>query len=269
MTFIIAAMSLVVRGALTVETLAIPATLALGAWFAFAINDRYDAPYDAHEPTKARRNAFVRRLAGEPPSSRAAWLDALLIGSALVLAVLFVSFGLRGVVVAFVGCAAAWAYSGRPLRFKARPGVDLLTHAGFVETFPYVTAIVLAGAPLLPIDLIAWAILALTSLSAQLEQQARDYQLDSKFERNFTIVAGLHANHRLMSMASILLVFVGTAGALAGIIPPLLWPGMALTLPMIAHRLTRAPGTPRNEMLMRFSLAGGAVYLAAVVAATL
>jgi hypothetical protein len=38
---------------------------------------------------------------------------------------------------------------------------------------------------------------------------------------------------------------------------------------MIVHRLTRPPGTPRSEPLIRASLVGGAVYVAAVIAAAL
>lgn len=261
MTFIIASVSLALRGALTADRLAIPFALALGAWFAFALNDRFDAPYDAHEPVKARRNVFTRRINNT--------LDLILLISGVVLAGLYLSFGLRGAALGVAGLAAAWAYSGKPLRLKTRPGFDLFTHAAFVETFPYLAAIMLAGAPLIPLDLLAWAILALTSLSAQLEQQARDYGVDSKFERNFTTVVGLSVNHRLLSAASVLLLFTGTAGALVGIIPPVLWPGMALTLPMIVHRLMRPPGTPRSEPLIRASLAGGMVYIAMVVAGAL
>jgi 1,4-dihydroxy-2-naphthoate octaprenyltransferase len=270
MTFIIAAMSLALRGALTGETLTIPFALALGAWFAFALNDRFDAPYDAHEPEKARRNVFARGT-GVPSSTtnRRPSLDLLLALCCAVLAVIYAGFGGRGVAVGLVGLTAAWAYSGTPLRLKTRPGFDLFTHAAFVETFPYLTAVILAGAPLLPFDLLAWAILALTSLSAQLEQQARDFEVDSKLERNFTTVVGLAANHRLLSAASLLLLFSGTAGALTGIIPPVLWPGMALTVPMIVHRLLRPPGTPRSEPLIRASLAGGAVYIAAIMLAAL
>ena len=261
MTFIIAAMSLALRGALTGGTLPIPFALALGAWFAFALNDRFDAPYDAHEPEKARRNVFTRGV-NRP-------LDLILLVSGIALAVLYLSFGVRGAVLGITGLAAAWAYSGRPLRLKTRPGFELFTHAAFVETFPYLAAVLLASAPLLPLDLLAWAILALTSLSAQLEQQARDYSVDSKFERNFTTVVGLETNHRLLSAASLLLLFSGITGALTGIIPPVLWPGMALTVPMIVHRLMRPPGTPRSEPLIRASLAGGMVYIAVVVAGML
>lgn len=261
MTFIIAAMSLALRGALTGETLPIPFALALGAWFAFALNDRFDASYDVHEPDKARRNVFTRG-----PNLR---LDLILLISGVVLAGIYLSFGLRGAALGIVGLAAAWAYSGWPLRLKTRPGLDLFTHAAFVETFPYLAAILLASAPLIALDLLAWAILALTSLSAQLEQQARDYGLDSKFERNFTTVVGLATNHRLLSTASVLLIFTGMTGVLTGIIPPFLWPGMALTLPMIVHRLTRPPGTPRSEPLIRASLAGGALYIIVVLAAAL
>jgi hypothetical protein len=261
MTFIIAAVSLALRGALTVETLSIPFALALGAWFAFALNDRFDASYDAHEPDKARRNVFTRRTNNT--------LDLILLNAGVILAGIYLSFGLRGAILGVAGLAAAWAYSGWPLRLKTRPGFDLFTHAAFVETFPYLAAILLASAPLIPLDLLAWFILALTSLSAQLEQQARDYGVDSKFERNFTTVVGLEANHRLLNTASALLLFSGMAGALLGIIPPALWPGMALTVPMIVHRLTRPPGTPRSEPLIRASLVGGAVYVAAVIAAAL
>jgi 1,4-dihydroxy-2-naphthoate octaprenyltransferase len=261
MTFIIATMSLALRGALTGETLSIPFALALGAWFAFALNDRFDATYDAHEPAKARRNVFTRG-----PNRR---LDLILLISGVVLAGIYLSFGVRGAALGIVGLAAAWAYSGRPFRLKTRPGFDLFTHAAFVETFPYLAAVMLASAPLLPLDLLAWAILALTSLSAQLEQQARDYGIDSKFERNFTTIVGLATNHRLLSAASVLLLFTGTAGALTRIIPPFLWPGMALTVPMIVHRLMRPAGTPRSEPLIRASLAGGMVYIAMVVAGAL
>ena len=261
MTFIIAAMSLALRSALTAETLPIPFTLSLGAWFAFALNDRFDAPYDMHEPQKARRNVFTRG-----PNRT---LDLILSISGVILAGIYLSFGMRGAALGLSGLAAAWAYSGRPLRLKTRPGFDLFTHAAFVETFPYLAAVMLAAAPLLPLDLLAWAILALTSLSAQLEQQARDYGIDSKFERNFTTVVGLAANHRLLGAASLLLLFTGMAGVLTGIVPPFLWPGMALTLPMIVHRLMRPPGTPRSEPLIRALLAGGMVYIVAVVAAAL
>src|SRR5688500_14522240 len=88
MTFIIAAMSLALRGALILETLSIPFALALGAWFAFALNDRFDAPYDAHEPEKARRNVFTRG------ADRT--LDLILLISGVVLAGIYLSFGLRG-----------------------------------------------------------------------------------------------------------------------------------------------------------------------------
>jgi 4-hydroxybenzoate polyprenyltransferase len=256
MSFIIASVSLALRGALTAEALSIPAALAAGAWFAFALNDRFDAPFDAHEPAKARRNAFAR-------AAQAAWrLDLVLLLAGLALALVYVGFGVRGVLTAVVGLAASVAYSGPRLRLKTRPGFDLFTHAAFVETFPYLAAIALAGAPLLPFDLLAWAVLALTSLSAQLEQQARDYGVDSKLERNFTTVVGLQANHRLLGAASLILLVACTAGALTGVIPPLLWPGMALALPMVVHRLIRPPGAPRNETLIRLLLAGGAVYIA-------
>lgn len=267
MTFIIAALSLAVRGALSAETLAIPFALSLGAWFAFAINDRFDAPFDAQEPDKARRNFFTRYL-GErwqqtAPHTRAH--DLILLIMFCVLAGIYGGFGWRGVLAGLAGFAAAWAYSAPPLRLKTRPFLDLFTHAAFVETFPYLAAIWLAGAPLLPFDVFAWIVLALASISAQLEQQARDYAVDSRFERNFTTVIGLQASHLLMQIASILLLTTGVIGVAAGLVPPFLAVGMACTIPMIAHRLIRPIGAPRSEKLIRFSMVVGALYIAAVV----
>ena len=127
MTFIITSVSLALRGALTADTLPIPFALALGAWFAFALNDRFDAPYDAHEPDKARRNVFTRGANRQ--------LDLILLISAAVLAGIYLSFGLRGMALGLAGLAAAWAYSGRPLRLKTRPGRSV--HAAECgETFP-------------------------------------------------------------------------------------------------------------------------------------
>ncbi len=259
MTFIIAALALALRGALALESLAIPAALALGAWFAFALNDRFDVAYDAADGQKARRNAFVG----------GGWqYDAVLAAAFAGLAVLYAGFGGRGVAAGLGGLAAAWAYSAPPLRLKSRPGFDLFTHAAFVETFPYLAAILLAGAALTAFDALAWVILALASLSAQLEQQARDFEVDSRFERNFTALIGLQAAHRLMQGASALLLGAGVFGVAGGIIPAFVWPGMAMTIPMIAHRLIRPAGTPRSETLIRVSMAAGALYIAAVVALT-
>ena len=43
-----------------------------------------------------------------------------------------------------------WTYSGRPFRLKSRPGLDLLTHALFVESYPYMVTLLLLGVTLDP-----------------------------------------------------------------------------------------------------------------------
>lgn len=269
MTFIIAALSLALRGALSFETLGIPFALAFGAWFAFALNDRFDAPYDAQDADKARRNAFaqVRRNSADPAArgTGRTSLDLVLVAAAVVLLAVYLSFGVRGIVTTLVGVGAAWAYSAPPLRLKTRPGFDLFTHAAFVETFPYLAAIALVGAELTAFDAVAWLILALASLSAQLEQQARDYDLDSRLERNFTTVVGLRVNHILLRTASVTLLTAGVLGAVSGVLPAFLWPGLLMTVPMIVHRLIRPAGTPRNERLIRVSMVAGALYITVLV----
>jgi hypothetical protein len=85
---------------------------------------------------------------------------------------------LAGWLLWLVSGLVAWAYSAPPLRLKMRPGLDLLTHALFVQTFPYVVSLVLIRARWGLLDWVLLAILFLASLTAQLEQQARDFVVD-------------------------------------------------------------------------------------------
>ncbi|NOG51304.1 MAG: hypothetical protein HND48_19180 [Chloroflexi bacterium] len=59
-TLVVSAVSLALRGRLDGAALGIPIMLALGAWLAFAINDRCDAQVDASDPRKAHRSVFSR-----------------------------------------------------------------------------------------------------------------------------------------------------------------------------------------------------------------
>ncbi len=256
-TLVVSAVSLALRGRLDGAALGIPIMLALGAWLAFAINDRCDAQVDASDPRKAHRSVFAG-------PRRGLMTAILVIAGALVIAV-FGVYGPRAWVIAAIALAASWAYSAPPLRLKARPGWDLFTHAALVESLPYVAAIWLVDSPLTAFDALAWSALALASLSAQLEQQIRDAAFDARFERTFTTVYGVVTSTRLLRIASVALIGIGVTSVLTGVTPPLLWPALLLATPMIAHRLTRPAGQPRSEALIRLLLAAGLVYVGGVM----
>jgi chlorophyll synthase len=153
----------------------------------------------------------------------------------------FASFGLDGVLLFAVCVFVIWAYSAPPLRLKSRPGLDLLTHALFVQTFAYLMCLLLIGARWTALDAMLLGVNFLASLSGQLSQQIRDFDLDVRTEANFSTRVGLEAAMVCRRAATGVLVALVIAGLIAGIVPLLLVP-IALTFaPATLHRL----GSPR------------------------
>lgn len=199
LTFVIGGLCLLLHDALDGRTFLLLLGMALVAWLAFAYNDLRDAPYDAQDAQKRRRNYFAQQ------GDRLHWQVAAPIALSLGL-LTFAQFGGRGLLLIGVALVALWAYSAPPLRLKRRPVFDLLTHALFVQTFPYLTCLLVIGAAWQAIDYLLLALFFLSSLSAQLEQQARDYKVDRRTERNFTTQIGLRASLRLLKLSTVSLV---------------------------------------------------------------
>ncbi len=178
-TMAIVVAALFVHARLAIET--IPLLLAVGGayWLGFALNDYYDAPYDRLDSHKAGGNYFTR----DSPSNGWFWVISglLMVFVALALG----RYGWVGALVAVVGVGVAWSYSAPPLRLKERPGLDVLTHAVFVESFPYAAILLLLGVAWTALDGFILGVLFLSSLSAQLEQQLRDFDLDLQTGRTF------------------------------------------------------------------------------------
>ena len=137
-------------------------------WVGFAYNDFHDAPDDALDPTKGSRNFFVNRAV----STR--WAGASLGVISLGLILVFGYFGWPALALLVLSLGIMWAYSAPPLRLKNRAGLDLLTHAIFIQSYPYLLVFILLGLTWSRLDTILWTILFLSSLAAQLEQQAGD-----------------------------------------------------------------------------------------------
>jgi chlorophyll synthase len=253
-TLIIGIVALVIHQPFKLELIGVPLILSFCYWLGFAVNDYFDAPFDGQDIKKGRGNFFVQVALSRLQA-------ALIFGViSLVLAILFARFGLRGLIVVLFGLSAIWAYSAPPLRLKSRPGFDLLMHMIFVQTFPYVACVVLVGFEWTRLDTALISIFVLTSFSAQLEQQIRDYAVDLQTDRNFTTTVGAPTSAFLLKLISGTLIALFTYYILAGIIPINLLPFGLLFLPLLLHRFFRGALAARPEILGRIMLIAALLY---------
>jgi lycopene elongase/hydratase (dihydrobisanhydrobacterioruberin-forming) len=253
-TFIIGSVALVVHQTFTLPNLLLPLTVATCYWLGFAVNDYFDAPFDAQDAAKGRRNFFVAH-----PLSRRLAITLFTLIALAVFAVL-AQYGNRSVAVMAAGCLAMWLYSAPPLRLKSRPVFDLLMHMLFVQTFPYAVCVFLLGLQWNAADGALLSIFGLASLAAQLEQQVRDYAVDMRTDRNFTTVYGVQTSSRLLKVMSALLLANFTWHTLTGVIPLPIVPFGLIFLPILLHRFLRATTTPRSERLVRVGVVVALVY---------
>lgn len=255
LTVLIAAACLLLHERFTPAHLGLLGLLAATCWGAFAFNDYHDAPFDSQAEAKGERN-FFSVAAISPRSFR---LGA--IGIAALLAVGYAQFGATGWAIWALSIAAIWAYSAPPLRLKSRPVFDLLMHGVFVQTFPYLTCLLLIGVRWTTLDQVLLAAFFLSSLAAQLEQQGRDFDLDSRTDTNFTTAVGRRPAAILMrsfSAACVLLL----AGLPLGVPDSLvLLPFGLIALPIVLHRFIRRADQPRSQRLMLLGLAMALLYM--------
>lgn len=254
-TFIISSLALLLHEALNVRTMLLVVGLTVGYWFAFAMNDYWDAPYDATDQRKAQRNFFVVQQVRP-------WQVGLVAGSVgILLLLLFASFGWRGIGIIALSLFVAWAYSAPPLRFKGRPGIDLLVHALFVETFPYLICLLLTRLPWTRLDAVLLTVLALASLSAQLEQQLRDFDVDAQTGATFATTVGRRHTTILLHASTALLMIVAIVNVLNGTIPLFVAAFGLIALPALLHRFVRGNSKPRSEKLIILSALTGLLYV--------
>lgn len=253
-TLMIGIVALIVHSSFKVELIVVPVILAFCYWLGFAVNDYFDAPFDGTDAAKGQRNFFV-----QVPFTR---LQAALTFGVISLGLgsLFAHFGLRGIVIVLSGLFAIWAYSAPPLRLKSRPVFDLLMHMAFVQTFPFIACIALLGLQWTKLDTALVSIFVLTSFSAQLEQQIRDYAVDLETDRNFTTTFGAPTSSFLLKLSSGTLIALCVYYVLAGIVPVFLIPFGLLFLPLLIHRFFRGALAARSELLGRIMLVAALLY---------
>jgi 4-hydroxybenzoate polyprenyltransferase len=263
LSLVISALCVIVHGLASSAVAGLVVLVAATSWLAFAFNDYCDAPFDARDERKRARNFFVQ--VSLPRGALLAGFGMALLGLALG----YAAFAVRGLLVFVVALFALWAYSAPPLRLKCRPIADLVMHAAFVQTAPYLVTAFLLGVSLGTLDYMFLLVFVLSSLAAQLEQQGRDYELDRRVETNFTIWIGRARATALMRIASVLFGGVLLTALIARIIPPYLVPFGLIGLPVIAHRFTRRADQPRSQRLVVLSILLALIYLGGVWSALL
>lgn len=227
---IVSALAMLIHDALSWQTAPLLVAVGVGYWFAFALNDYYDAPLDCLDATKATKNFFVQQTFTR-------WQKVSLIACMFILlALLFLPFGWKGFLMMFVCLLISWGYSAPPFYFKGRPGLDLLVHALFVETFPYVMTLVLIEGEWTQVDWMLLLILFLSSLTAQIEQQVRDHDNDKLYLQTFTTQIGVRRAYRWLVVLSVLLGVTAVTGFLTQRIPLYLLPYMIMAAPVIVRR---------------------------------
>ncbi|MEJ2087429.1 MAG: UbiA family prenyltransferase [Gammaproteobacteria bacterium] len=218
---------------------ALTATLSFAYLFGYLVNDYFDAPEDARDVQGEHRNLFVLH-----PVSQTFARVAFGLSAAVVLAG-FLTFGRAGLMWFGMSIAVIWSYSAPPVRLKSRPGLDLVTHAVFVQTYPYLLFLVLLELDITALDYFILAVCFLSSLSGQLAQQIRDYQVDLLTGATFTTRWGLRPARYLLSAITLALGAVVLAGFLFGLMPLTLLPFVVLFVPVFLMRIRGVGRTSR------------------------
>ncbi len=231
-SYIVSLLALISHHAVSLQTGFLMAAITINYWLGYLLNDYFDVPYDRMDEYKARRNIFVQ---SETAREQIWYVVAVVL---TLSAAPFISFGWRGATVLLIGLPMMWAYSAPPFRFKSKPGWDLITHALFVETWPYLICLWLIRAQWTQLDTILISVCFLTSLNSQLNQQIRDFAVDSRTDTNFTTHTGLVKTILILKISTVSVVMVGIFAVLSGRVPWLFIPLGLAGVPISVHQLS-------------------------------
>jgi len=249
---IVALVALLLHDAVTPRALFLAAGIGSLYALGYAVNDYFDAADDARDPRKAAVNVFVHH----PLSRRQA--RALFIGACLLCGAPFAVYGRAGIELLAIGVLVLWAYSAPPLRLKRRPGLDVLTHALFVQTFAYLMCMELTAARWTSADVVVLLVNFFASLSGQLAQQLRDFEVDAQSAATFATTVGRRAGTRCLRATTAILVGVVTGGFAASLIPWQFAPLALAFTPAAWHRLGTA--LPQPQLLPALFTAAALAY---------
>ena len=166
----------------------------------FMINDIEDAPDDARDPERALRNP----ISAGAISVRFGY--TMYYALSIIAIMLYGMVGPRILVIASVMMIFSHLYSWRPVRLKAFPIVDILSHSVLLGGFLILSGYLVYS----PIPGNAWWVIASAtfgSLYGQFYNQIRDYELDKEAGLlNTTILIGKNTTQRIMYLSIALTV---------------------------------------------------------------
>ncbi|HVO41988.1 MAG TPA: prenyltransferase [Aggregatilineales bacterium] len=171
--------------------------------YAFMINDIEDAADDAREAQRAARNPVA---SGELTPSQG-WAASLAV--ALITLMLYALVGLWPFIIGSLTLALAHFYSWKPVRLKAWPVTDILSHSLMLSGLLFLAGYFAYGTNPGLVWIVALAA-TLFSVYGQLYNQLRDYEMDKAAGlSNTTIVVGKrNARYVMYSSVALALVFL-------------------------------------------------------------
>lgn len=216
--------------------IAVTAANILAVAYAFMINDIEDAPDDARDPARAARNPISNGEIGVRIGYAACRLIA-----ALTL-ILYAMGGLWALLIGIATLLLSHFYSWRPVRLKAWPITDVVSHSLMLSGF-----LLLAGYFTYHTEpRIVWFVAAgvtLVSVYGQLYNQLRDIEMDKAAGLfNTAIVLGENNTRRAMYLSIFLAALCLLAAILQGVFP--LWLGLVLLVSIPISMLFR----PQTDM---------------------
>lgn len=224
-------------GALDLRVLAVVLANNLTVAYAFMVNDIEDAPDDARDPARAARNPIT---CGEVAPG-VAWLSALAVAAVALLC--YALSGPLALAVGALGVALSHFYSWKPVRLKAWPVLDVISHALMLSALLVLAGYVTYHADPGP----AWLVIAgafFGSAYGQLYNQVRDFEMDKAAGlHNTAIVAGARAARVLMYAMLAGALICGALALLSGLVP--LW---LIVVGAVALPLTLFLFRPKGDM---------------------
>jgi 4-hydroxybenzoate polyprenyltransferase len=178
-------------------------TLAVA--YAFMINDIEDAPDDAREAHRAAKNAITN---GEL-TPRQGWAATLLVGG--ITFVLYAMVGVWPFVIGVLTMALSHCYSWKPIRLKAWPVTDIMSHSLMLSGLLLLAGFFAYSSTPGLVWLVALAA-TLISVYGQLYNQLRDLDMDKAAGlKNTAIMVGPRYTKVLMyssvAMAAIMMLY--------------------------------------------------------------
>ncbi len=213
--------------------------------YAFMINDIEDAPDDAREADRAARNPVTSGRI----SARLGYAACAVV--AVITLFLFWLGGSNVLIIGSITLLLSHLYSWRPVRLKAWPITDVLSHSLMLSGLLMVAGYFIYHSQPGPVWFVAAGV-TLVSVYGQLYNQIRDYDMDKAAGLHNTALILGEANARRASYLAIGLAGLSLVTAvLQGVFP--LWLGAALVISIIISSFIRTENDMRGTKATDFS----------------